>query len=324
MIRLQRLIYGLDLITHILLPGYTIALILTAFSTEEYICVAWDSAGVTTGPITVPLVVSMGLGISDALKIKDGFGILACASVSPIISVLATGLWVNGLSNPCGESPTPQITAAADRHAAGVSAARSGATGFPASAIQHVSAPAGGNARSDHEQPVGQPVQPVLKPQASEGVPVSGDATSQLRLAASAGDEAGVAAELARGARVDEADAGGQTALYKAANLGKTAIVKLLVDGGADVNKLNQKVRKFLRECRCIVVVTSRAADNFICLCWSNITTCCVVRHHTELHATDGRRTMRPCRSGEATVGLRCRPHSQEQARQDRPRPYDR
>ena len=53
---LQRLIYGLDLIKHILLPGYTLALILTYFSTEEYICVAWDSAGVTTGPITVPLV----------------------------------------------------------------------------------------------------------------------------------------------------------------------------------------------------------------------------------------------------------------------------
>jgi ankyrin repeat protein len=100
-------------------------------------------------------------------------------------------------------------------------------------------------ARQSHcEQAVAQSAQQsVLKPQASEG-----DATSQLRLAAGAGDEAGVAAELARGARVDAADAGGQTALYKAANLGKTAIVKLLVDGGADVNKINQKVRSFPTE----------------------------------------------------------------------------
>lgn len=92
-----RMIYKWDLITGILLPAYTVALILTALSSEEYICVAWDSAGVTTGPITVPLVVSMGLGLSDALEgHPEGFGILACASVSPIISVLAAGLWVNG------------------------------------------------------------------------------------------------------------------------------------------------------------------------------------------------------------------------------------
>lgn len=250
-IRLQRLIYGLDLIVHILLPGYTIALILTAFSTEEYICVAWDSAGVTTGPITVPLVVSMGLGISDALKIKDGFGILACASVSPIISVLATGLWVNGIaSNPCAKSTTPQVTPAANRLAAGagVPAAASGSAGFQASALQQVSSgPAAGNPGVNHEQPMPQLAQePALKTQASEG-----DATSQLRLAAGAGDEAGVAAELARGARVDAADAGGQTALYKAANLGKPAIVKLLVDGGADVNKINQKVRRFAKSKDC-------------------------------------------------------------------------
>ena len=242
----------------------------------------------------------MGLGISDALKIKDGFGILACASVSPIISVLATGLWVNGLSNPFEKSPTRQITSAADRNVAGVSAAKSSATGFPASAIQQVSVSAAGSSGSASEQPVAQPAQPVLKPQASEGVSASGDATSQLRLAASAGDEAKVAAELARGARVDEADAGGQTALYKAANLGKTTIVKLLVDGGADVNKLNQQVRQSLRECRCIVGVTTRALKkwrltNCICRCWSDITTCCVVRHIKELHTNDGRRTRRPC-----------------------------
>ena len=265
MIRLQRLIYGLDLIVHILLPGYTIALILTAFSTEEYICVAWDSAGVTTGPITVPLVVSMGLGISDALKIKDGFGILACASVSPIISVLATGLWVNGFAcNPCAKSPTPQVTPAAERLAAGagVPAAAAGSAGFQASDIQQVSSgSAAGNPRVNLPQPA---QQPAPQPQASEG-----DATSQLRLAAGAGDEAGVAAELAKGARVDAADAGGQTALYKAANLGKPAIVKLLVNGGADVNKINQKVRRFAESNGCSSHST-RVVENWAHVCPEN------------------------------------------------------
>eukprot|EP01049_Picozoa_sp_SAG25_P004402 SAG25_NODE_275_length_10545_cov_4.715968_12_plen_603_part_00 len=102
----MRMIFDWELIW-MLLFGYSVALVLTALSTEEYVCIAWDSAGVTTGPITVPLVVSMGLGLSDALPHSPvGFGILACASVSPIISVLATGLWVNGInlpsSLPCG------------------------------------------------------------------------------------------------------------------------------------------------------------------------------------------------------------------------------
>jgi ankyrin repeat protein len=69
------------------------------------------------------------------------------------------------------------------------------------------------------------------------------DAATQLRVAASAGDETGVAAELARGANVDAADAGGQTSLYIAANLGNTTIVSLLINGNADVNKINKQTK---------------------------------------------------------------------------------
>ncbi len=55
--------------------------------------VAWDSAGVTTGPVTVPLVVAMGLGIGGQVTgITEGFGILALASVYPILTVLLSGL----------------------------------------------------------------------------------------------------------------------------------------------------------------------------------------------------------------------------------------
>lgn len=81
-------------IAWILVPGYASAAILTALSNEEYVNVAWDSAGVTTGPVTVPLVLAMGLGFGDAVDSIEGFGILAMASISPIISVLATGLWI--------------------------------------------------------------------------------------------------------------------------------------------------------------------------------------------------------------------------------------
>jgi hypothetical protein len=78
----------------ILLPGYGIALIMTYFATEEFVNIAWDSAGVTTGPVTVPLVLAMGLGFGNAVDAVEGFGILAAAAVGPIISVLATGLWI--------------------------------------------------------------------------------------------------------------------------------------------------------------------------------------------------------------------------------------
>ena len=53
---------------------------------------AWDSAGVTTGPVTVPFVLSIGIGFSEAVNSTEGFGILTIMSVSPIISVLLTSL----------------------------------------------------------------------------------------------------------------------------------------------------------------------------------------------------------------------------------------
>ncbi|MCC5886639.1 MAG: DUF1538 family protein [Gammaproteobacteria bacterium] len=77
----------------LLLPGYGLALVLTWLSREEFVNVAWDSAGVTTGPITVPLVIAMGLGLGGATGALQGFGILALASLGPIVSVLTTGLW---------------------------------------------------------------------------------------------------------------------------------------------------------------------------------------------------------------------------------------
>ena len=81
-------------IAYMVIIGYTIGIILTALSSEEFVNVAWDSAGVTTGPITVPLVLAMGLGFGNAVEAVEGFGILSMASICPIVSVLITGLWV--------------------------------------------------------------------------------------------------------------------------------------------------------------------------------------------------------------------------------------
>lgn len=88
-----KIVYDIP-IAWLLIPGYIAAAVLTALSSEEFVNVAWDSAGVTTGPVTVPLVLAMGLGFGDAVGAMDGFGILSMASIGPIIAVLGTGLWI--------------------------------------------------------------------------------------------------------------------------------------------------------------------------------------------------------------------------------------
>ncbi len=93
MLGVLKLIFDFHIL-YILLPGYALGLLLTILSTEEFVNVGWDSAGVTTGPVTVPLVLAMGLGFGNALGSTEGFGILAAASICPIVAVLSLGLYV--------------------------------------------------------------------------------------------------------------------------------------------------------------------------------------------------------------------------------------
>lgn len=108
---LAKIIFELPLIW-LILPCYAVAVVLTFFSSEEFVNVAWDSAGVTTGPITVPLVLAMGLGFGNATSAVEGFGILTMASVGPIITVMISGLWSRYRANA-------EIRAAAQDTAAG-------------------------------------------------------------------------------------------------------------------------------------------------------------------------------------------------------------
>ena len=76
-----------------LVPSYIILLVLTAISDEQYVNIGWDSAGVTTGPVTVPLVLAMGLGLGARVEgVVEGFGILSMASACPILAVLLMGI----------------------------------------------------------------------------------------------------------------------------------------------------------------------------------------------------------------------------------------
>ena len=89
-----KILFALNLAL-LIIVSYVIALVLTWFSKEELVNLAWDSAGVTTGPVTVPLLLALGVGLAEAVGVVEGFGVLAMCSVGPIISVMAFGLWID-------------------------------------------------------------------------------------------------------------------------------------------------------------------------------------------------------------------------------------
>lgn len=89
---LASLVYGLDLLM-LLLPPYAVLFVLTLLSDEKYNSIAWDGGAVTTGPVTVPLKITIGIALSHATGFSEGFGILALASAFPIMNILLLGLY---------------------------------------------------------------------------------------------------------------------------------------------------------------------------------------------------------------------------------------
>jgi hypothetical protein len=83
----------------LIISGYTCAVALTAIAPEEIVGIAYDSGGVTTSTITVPLVTALGIGLASAIRGRnpmiDGFGLIAFASLMPIIFVLIFGIVVS-------------------------------------------------------------------------------------------------------------------------------------------------------------------------------------------------------------------------------------
>ena len=105
---ISKLVLGFDLMM-VLLPLYGIGVLLTIISSEEFVNVAWDSAGVTTGPVTVPLVLAMGLGLGNAVSAVEGFGILSLASICPIIAVLTMGVVIRIMNKSKEDSLEDEI-----------------------------------------------------------------------------------------------------------------------------------------------------------------------------------------------------------------------
>jgi hypothetical protein len=89
-----RIISGLPL-QHFIAAGYLVVIVQTTLAPKMIVPLAYDSGGVTTSTVTVPLITALGLGLAEAVPgrspLLDGFGLVAFASLFPIISVLAYG-----------------------------------------------------------------------------------------------------------------------------------------------------------------------------------------------------------------------------------------
>ena len=107
-VALLRMLFSIALPT-LLVGCYVLVFVLSFFVPEEFLAVAFDSGGVTTGPMTVPFIIALGVGIaairSDRHAADDSFGLVALASVGPILAVMSLGL----IYNPKNTLYTPPI-----------------------------------------------------------------------------------------------------------------------------------------------------------------------------------------------------------------------
>lgn len=93
---------------------YILIFIMTIFASESYLAVAFDSGGVTTGPITVPFILALGVGLSSVLGGKsshdDSFGLVALCSIGPIIAVMIMGMFFSSSSIRYGSKVSMNIS----------------------------------------------------------------------------------------------------------------------------------------------------------------------------------------------------------------------
>ncbi|MBW2284464.1 MAG: DUF1538 family protein, partial [Deltaproteobacteria bacterium] len=81
---------------YLIIGGYVLVTIMTFFAPKEIVGIAYDSGGVTTSTVTVPLVTALGVGLASAIHgrnpLLDGFGLIAFASLMPMIFVMVYGM----------------------------------------------------------------------------------------------------------------------------------------------------------------------------------------------------------------------------------------
>lgn len=92
---MARVLYEIPL-WGLLVPGYLIAFVLSRFSSEAFVSIAFDSGGVATGPMTVTFMLALAVGAATDLEgrdpIAEGFGLVALVALAPILAVLVLGI----------------------------------------------------------------------------------------------------------------------------------------------------------------------------------------------------------------------------------------
>lgn len=88
-------------IKYILVPGYIAAIILSILAVDDFIPKAFDLGAVTTGPMTVPFLIALGVGIASVIgnrdRLESGFGIMAIGSLGPILAILIWSILNGGI-----------------------------------------------------------------------------------------------------------------------------------------------------------------------------------------------------------------------------------
>lgn len=108
-----RMLFGISLRT-LLLISYGIVFVLSAFAPDEFLSLAFDSGGVTTGPMTVPFIMTFGIGIcsirSDGNAADDSFGLVALCSIGPILAVLVLSMVYRVENSEYAAAVVPQVS----------------------------------------------------------------------------------------------------------------------------------------------------------------------------------------------------------------------
>lgn len=117
MVSMLRILFGIPM--KWLLAGlYVIVFVLALFSDNNFLSVAFDSGGVTTGPMTVPFIMSMGVGVasirSDEKAKSDSFGLIALCSIGPILAVLILGFIYNNNAASASAMPVDEFAVSVD------------------------------------------------------------------------------------------------------------------------------------------------------------------------------------------------------------------
>lgn len=95
-VSMLRIIYNVSL-RYLFAASYLLVIITSQFVSPQYLAISYDAGGVTTGPMTVPVILALGLGISAVLggrsALSDGFGFIGLASIGPILGVMLLGVF---------------------------------------------------------------------------------------------------------------------------------------------------------------------------------------------------------------------------------------